>query len=166
MTDVNPYAAPKAAVEDVKPAAGELASLWERFAAAFVDFLCFGLAGMIGGIVFGFATASGGSVSGPIAVMTVPILLMSLINLWMLHRYRASVGKRALGIRIVRSDGSESGLARILFMRGLPQWLIAAAGNVVPPVHLLTLADVAFVFGRTRQCVHDRIADTIVVKAG
>ena len=165
MTDVNPYAAPKAAVEDVQPARGELASLWERFAAAFVDVLCFALAGMAGAVVFGFS-AAGGLSGGPLAMMTVPVLLMGAIDLWMLHRYRASVGKRVLRIRIVRSDGSESGLARIVFLRGLPQWLIGLAGNVMPLLHLLSLADVAFIFGRTRQCVHDRIADTIVVKAG
>ena len=164
MTDVNPYAAPKAAVEDVEPAAGELATLWDRFAAAFVDGLCFGLAAIIGAVAAGFSSTEGGP-AGPVGAMGIAMGIMGLINLWMLHTHRASVGKRALKIRIVRSDGSESGLARLVFLRGLPQWLVGAGGSVFGLLNLLTLVDVAFIFGGTRQCVHDRIADTIVVKA-
>ena len=64
---------------------------------------------------------------------------------------------------MIRSDGSEAELWRLIFLRGLPQWLVSGLGNLLPIINLLTLADVLFIFGKPRRCLHDYIADTIVV---
>ncbi len=168
MATVIPYAAPKAGGDDVQTGAPELATRWQRFAAAFIDGIVIVVAAMGAGLVAGFSAGAAGQ-PGSMAQMAVPMSIafgiVGLINLWMLQKYRATIGKKALKIKMVRKDGSDAGLARLIFMRGLPQWIVSALGNVVPLVGLLSLVDVLFIFGNSRRCVHDYIADTIVVKA-
>ena len=157
MENANPYAAPKAAVEDVHAGPGpQLATRGQRFAAAIIDGLVFMGAGMIAGL------ASGGPM---IAEQYTPAFFIAIgvvgaINLWTVHRWRASIGKLALRLRMVRSDGAEAELWRLVLLRGLPQWIVSA----IPIVNLLSLVDVLFIIGRARRCVHDYIADTIVVR--
>jgi uncharacterized RDD family membrane protein YckC len=73
-----------------------------------------------------------------------------------------SPGKRLLGIRVVRRDGSPASAARIFWLRNLLNCLPA----IVPPVGVVYgVVDSAFIFSQSRRCLHDRLADTIVVKA-
>jgi uncharacterized RDD family membrane protein YckC len=167
MATVNPYAAPKAAVGDVQSAEPELATRWQRFWAAFVDGIVITAAILIAGLAVGLSTgaavqpASFGQMGVPVGIA---LAVVALINLWMLSRYRATIGKKALKIKMVRKDGSDAGLGRLIFLRGLPQWIVSGLGNVVPLVGILSLVDILFIFGKGRRCVHDYIADTIVVK--
>jgi uncharacterized RDD family membrane protein YckC len=70
------------------------------------------------------------------------------------------VGKKLLGMRIVRSDGSRASAGRILGLRYTLGWVIAS----VPLVgSLYALVDALLIFRGSRQCLHDTIADTIVV---
>lgn len=163
MAEVNPYAAPRAAVEDVQ-SGFELATRGERLGAAIVDGIVFALAG---GLAGGTADWMGATAQSATFVFGIVIAMggVGLINLWLLHRCRASIGKRALKIRMVRKDGSEAELWRLIVLRGLPQWVLSAIANFVPPVYALVMIDVLFIFGASRRCVHDYIADTIVVKA-
>jgi uncharacterized RDD family membrane protein YckC len=157
MAETNPYAAPKAAVDDVETSSGpELASLGQRFAAAMIDGIIF----MGAGAVAGLATGGPAMASGYTPPVLVALAVVGAINLWTVHRYRASIGKLAFKIRMVRSNGAEAELWRLVFLRGLPQWVVSA----IPFVNMLNLVDVLFVFGKARRCVHDYIADTIVVK--
>lgn len=84
---------------------------------------------------------------------------MSIEVLW-LRRYGQTVGMRCMRLRMTRSDGTRAGLGRILALRyALPTGisLIPFAGWA------FSLADPFFVFSRTRQCLHDHFADTIVI---
>jgi len=69
-----------------------------------------------------------------------------------------SLGKKFCNIKVVRSDGSPVTLGRVVWLRNVVNWLI----SLVP---LYSVIDVLFIFGQTRQCLHDKLADTIVVKA-
>ena len=157
MENTNPYAAPKAALEDANVSAGpDLAGRGQRFAAAVLDGLAFLAAGALGSLMGG---------GGPIATEYTPGVIVAMaavgaVNLWTVHRWRASLGKLALGIRMVRKDGSEAELWRIVFLRWLPQGVLSA----IPIANMLTLVDALFIFGSARRCVHDYIADTIVVR--
>jgi uncharacterized RDD family membrane protein YckC len=68
-----------------------------------------------------------------------------------------------LGIKIVHTDGSKIPLARILGLRWLPiavlGFLPYFVGQIIPVI------DVLFIFRESRKCLHDEIADTIVIKA-
>jgi uncharacterized RDD family membrane protein YckC len=69
-----------------------------------------------------------------------------------------SIAKRLLGIRVVRTDGSAASLGRIFWLRNV----VNAVISIVP---LYSVIDGLFIFGESRQCLHDKIAGTIVLKA-
>lgn len=70
-----------------------------------------------------------------------------------------SIGKRMVGIRVLRSDGSPVSLGRVLFLRNIvPAFIGSFCG-------LFSLVDALLILAEDRRCVHDHIADTIVVKA-
>jgi uncharacterized RDD family membrane protein YckC len=125
----------------------ELATRSERLAAGLVDGLVFAGIGVVG-----FAS---------LALAVFAFMLVAAINLWLLARHGASIGKRCVGIRMARSDGSEAGLARLVFLRGLARCIVTS----IPYLNLLIVIDVLFIFGKRRRCLHDYLADTIVVKA-
>lgn len=168
MAQVNPYAAPKAAVEDVQSEGFELATRSQRLGAAIVDGIVFAIAGGVaGGVAGSMVGAKDATPQSAIFFAALVLLLgaVGLINLWLVHRYRASIGKLALKIRMVRRNGSEAELWRLIVLRGVPQWVLSAAANFLPLVYVLVMVDVLFIFGAAHRCVHDYIADTIVVKA-
>src|SRR5690606_1805767 len=100
------------------------------------------------------------STAGIISMLLLAVLLF--MTLVLVHRYGQTIGKRMLGIRVVRSDGSRATLGRIFWLRnfvnGLPS-AIPFVGN------FYFFVDSLFIFGPRRQCLHDLIADTIVVRA-
>ena len=117
------------------------------------------------GIFHGVAMGSRMLIRGGLIVSGVTLLAVAVLNLVWLHRYGQSVGKRILGLRIVRADGSRAGLGRLFVLRELVPFalfLVPLAGA------LFYLVDRVTIFGEERRCVHDRLADTIVidVKAG
>jgi uncharacterized RDD family membrane protein YckC len=85
------------------------------------------------------------------------------VTAYLVHKNGQTIGKKIVGIKVVRSHYSRASLGRIFWLRnfvnGLPG-AIPVVGNVYG------LVDHVFIFvGDRRQCVHDKIADTIVVKA-
>jgi len=58
----------------------------------------------------------------------------------------------------VHSDGSRASLGRIIVLRNVLNSLL----GIIP---LYGFVDALLIFGDKRQCVHDKIADTIVIKA-
>ena len=49
-------------------------------------------------------------------------------------------------------------LGRLIMLRNVVVWIL----SMIP---LFGIIDVLFIFGEARQCLHDKIADTIVIKA-
>jgi uncharacterized RDD family membrane protein YckC len=83
------------------------------------------------------------------------------VNLMLLHRYGQTIGKRIVRIRIVRPDGSRCSTPRLVFARWLPMTVLF----VVPLLnYVIWLVDVLMIFRADVRCLHDHIADTIVVK--
>lgn len=69
-----------------------------------------------------------------------------------------TLGKRMMGIKVVRTNGSPVSLGRIILLRNLvPAAINAACG-------IFNLVDALFIFAADRRCLHDHIADTKVVK--
>ncbi|MGB3838577.1 MAG: RDD family protein [Rhodanobacter sp.] len=171
--EANPYAAPEATVDDVRAwdAQGleeRKASRGKRLAAALLD----GVINLVWAlpVLWGAMMAVGvGEGIKPAAPMIGVLLLgfallvaIFVVNCVMLHRSGQTIGKRMLDIAIVRTDGSRMGLLRYLFIRVLPVALL----GVIPYIgRLATLIDPLLIFGNERRCLHDLIADTIVVDA-
>ena len=163
----NPYAAPVAAVADQAPPALVLADRGTRLAAYLLD----GLIGLVAFVPFvlvlPFVSTIGErnyDVAFGIAAGLCFFLLLGLTvwNCILLSRGGQTLAKRLLGIRIVRRDGSHCGLLRIIFARYLP---VVVLGAVPFFGSLVTLADALLIFRDSCRCLHDEIADTIVVKA-
>ena len=167
MTMTNPYAPPRAAVADIADvhAATELADRGTRLAANILDGLIF--AGMVYvPMILALSVGGGATESGGTAVIAIAAGILTLIGLivwlWLTIKYiqknGQSIGKKIVHINVVRSDVSPASLGRIFWLRNVVNGLL----GVIP---LYGLIDVLFIFGESRQCVHDKIADTIVVKA-
>lgn len=80
------------------------------------------------------------------------------VNLFYLHREGQSVGKKIMGIRIVRTSGEPADIGRLLFLRYLVPAFIGQLCGV------FSLVDALMVFSADRRCIHDHMADTIVVE--
>ena len=81
---------------------------------------------------------------------------------WFLHRSSQSLGKLALGLRIVRADGRPAGFVRTFWLRLLLPGVLAYVPWVGVP---LLFVDCLFIFGPARRCLHDYLAGTIVATA-
>jgi uncharacterized RDD family membrane protein YckC len=165
----NPYAPPRAAVQDVlDPAAGvALADLGTRFGANLLDGLI--VAGavylpIIVGAMIGNA-GTGTNEPGSEAAVGVGVMIAVVgfvVWLGFTIKFMAangqSIGKKATGIKVVRRDGSPAAVSRVILLRNV----VNMALSLIP---LYGLVDALFIFGAARRCVHDYIADTIVIKA-
>ena len=80
----------------------------------------------------------------------------------LVYLYGQTVGKRLMGIRVVRMDGRRVTFARFIFLRWLPLVLL----GLVPLVrYVIGLVDSLLIFRASSRCLHDDIADTQVVTA-
>lgn len=162
----NIYAPPEAIVDDVVPE-GEiaLADRGARFIAALID-------GILVGALNGFlAYALGYNIFAPPGEPSVGLQVMLLlsgigmslaVNGYLLAKNGQTVGKKLMNIKIVRTDGSKATFQRIVGMRLLPVWVVSA----IPIIGaVVAVVDALFIFRENRKCLHDIIADTIVVKA-
>jgi uncharacterized RDD family membrane protein YckC len=162
---VNPYQTPQAEITDsmVINDEGELAGRGARLGAAILDTL-FVIIAMIP-MFFMMANQQGGGdeqVMIGVAVMMIGLLILLAINIYFLHQNGQSIGKRILGIKIVRTDGDRAGVARIIFLRA---FVIGLLGNIPIIGPIISLADPLFIFRDDRRCLHDLIADTKVIVA-
>jgi len=170
----NPYAPPRSMVTDVLDPAGEviLADRGTRFGAAMVDGLIFSAivylpAFLIFGAIPGFTGGYGRPDPTPALLIVGSFLILGFAAwCWFTIKYvkanGQSIGKRILGIKLVRSDGSAVSLSRVFWLRNFLNGLI----GVIPLLGALyTLVDLLFIFAESRQCLHDKLADTIVVIA-
>jgi uncharacterized RDD family membrane protein YckC len=175
----NPFAPPRALVEDRPDASLERvpATRGSRLAAVLIDSLAVGGVVAVIGIVAAIAVPaytsyqrqSGGDPAqkGPV-VLLVGLLIFAAVmgvlawNAVLVYRYGQTIGKRAMGIRVVRTDGSRVAFGRFVFLRWLPLFVV----GMIPWVgYASSLIDALLIFRETRQCLHDNIADTIVVTA-
>ena len=81
-------------------------------------------------------------------------------NCILLSRNGQTIGKRTLNIKIVRSNGEAVTLSRVIFLRWLP---VALMGAIPIIGRFIGLADSLVIFGNEKRCIHDYIADTIVI---
>jgi uncharacterized RDD family membrane protein YckC len=157
--DENPYAAPRSdlnegalsAPKDERP----LATLGSRFGARMLDWavevgpmiVILIAAGIIG------ATSSGDSTVAALLVVVgyLGAFGMFIYNTVLLVKTGQTLGKKWVGIQVVRMDGDPVTFGSH-FVRGL---IYAFAG----------ILDVVFIFRADRRCLHDLGAETKVVVA-
>lgn len=160
----NPFAPPAARVEDAAPVVGELAGRGARFVASFLDGLAFAALMLLVAAFTPVNLWKPGSTGPAVYWSTYAGVMLAFLALqaWLLQARRQTLGKVAMGIRIVRGDGSEASVGRLVGLRLLPMYLVGLLPIVGP---LLSLIDSLLIFRESRRCLHDEIADTVVVRA-
>ena len=170
----NVYAPPKAHVADVDASGGLVhAGRGMRLLAAIID----GIITMIfvyvpwllsGDLQRGIALAQANPNDPAIAAQmffgTGGLLALIGFAIWgvityiLVARNGQTIAKKLLNIKVVRSDGTKASVARIFWLRNVVNALL----GIIP---FYGIIDILFIFGERRQCLHDKIADTIVVNA-
>jgi len=179
MHGANPYAPPQAAVQDVVDASLPLqpASRGLRLLAAIVDGLLqivVALPVLIAFVVaiartpqarpdfamYAAALTAGGLFT---LILAVPWLVL---NILFVVRNGQTIGKKIVGIKVVRRDGTKVSLSRIFWLRNVVSLVISTGLQLAIGAGfgtLYSLLDHLLIFRASRQCLHDTIADTIVV---
>lgn len=189
MTDAttqNPFAPPRAHVQDHFNGPSEMvtATRMSRFLAVLVDIspgFVIGIvaavmaASMLPGVFSGHfdPAAAGFAMVGLFALVVLVGLVAWLVwNIVLLYKYGQTIGKKVMGIRVVRMDGSRVTFARFFFLRwlaiGVIGWIVSAVGIAIHLRYLgnlISLVDALMIFGAAHRCLHDYIADTQVVTA-
>lgn len=139
------------------PNAELLASRVQRLLAALVDGGLFLVAS-----TFLFATLMV-IVEEPHEALGLACLLPLPVAQWVLiSRHGQSIGKKLLGLRIVKPDGSPVGFLHGVLLR---EWLLYPFRVLAPLGGALAFGDPLASFRRSRRCLHDDIAGTYVVRA-
>ena len=161
----NRFAPPRADVSDIaEEAVGDpvLASRWARLGAALIDILV-GTVIYLGVVLplYGLAAFRPGHAS-ILPGLILYYVLNYAVDAWFLYRSSQTIGKIALNLRIVRPDGSRAGFARTFLLRGV----VVGALGFIPRLGMWLIAgECLLIFGPARRCLHDYLADTIVVTA-
>ena len=89
-----------------------------------------------------------------------------IVTIVLVHRNAQTIGKKLVGIKVARKDGSRASLARIFWLRNVVNALVGMVLLVVPFLGgFYSIIDSLMIFGEQRRCIHDYIADTIVIRA-
>jgi uncharacterized RDD family membrane protein YckC len=163
----NPYAPPRARVHDVAAAtaAPVLAERSSRLGACIVDGIIFAVMVYLPmgiGAVIGTAGVNRDNAAGPLLLGFGLALIGFIVWAWLtLRQMKAtgqSIAKKRFNIKVVLSDGSPASLGTLIWKRNVLTWVL----SFLP---LYSIIEVLFIFGEKRQCLHDRMANTIVVEA-
>ena len=142
-----------------------LASRWARLGASLIDSII--LVVPIIAIVYGtdyWERVMNQNIS--LIEQMLPVLMGFLeylvLNGYLLHKRGQTIGKWALGIKIVSLHNEKIlPLWKVFFVRYVPQVLVAMiplAGSI------LILINDLFIFRKNKRCVHDYIAGTKVIR--
>lgn len=184
MTDTaaqNPFAPPRAPVQDHFDAPGEMvtATRLSRFLAVLIDgspVLAVAIVGVILAAVtipsafsghFDPRNASFAVFGTFCALAFIATIGWAVWNIVLVYKYGQTIGKKVMGIRVVRMDGSRVTFARFFFLRWLAvavtTWIATAIAHALG--NLVSLVDALMIFGAAHRCLHDYVADTQVVTA-
>jgi uncharacterized RDD family membrane protein YckC len=81
-----------------------------------------------------------------------------LVNGWLLYQHGQTIGKRLLGMRIVRHRDCQLLPLWALLIRAFSQ----LTALVLPPLIILAAIDTVFIFSRERRCLHDYLIGSSV----
>jgi uncharacterized RDD family membrane protein YckC len=145
----------------VVPTALVYAGFWIRFVAKFIDGLLLGVVNGVLTMISGMVLSMGGAEENGVlaaVVMVVMMLVQVAISLvysgWFLSKYAATPGKMALGLKVIRPGGEP-----MTFGRGVGRTLAEMVSAIT-----LYIGYIMAGFDQEKRSLHDRIADTRVVR--
>jgi len=183
----NPYAAPADLGPESRaplPGPQRQARRSTRLAAALVDTLLIVVVFVVGVLLNGFIaalavktgikapdTSAQATASSPFdasKLLTVffvflPALLFYGYQSALIARHGQTLAKRWFRIRIVRCSGEPAGFVRGVLVRS---WLMALVEMIPIFGSVLAVFDALMIFGSESRCIHDALADTMVIEEG
>jgi uncharacterized RDD family membrane protein YckC len=98
-----------------------------------------------------------------LGIAGLALLALSVVQIAMLSTRGQTIGKRIVGIRVVRfADGERAGFTRAWLVRDFARGMLCA----IPQFgQIFWLVDLCFIFRADRRCLHDLMAGTKVISA-
>lgn len=175
----SPYTAPTSGgshAEAMVVGGGEVvyAGFWKRFAAAMIDGLVMSsvlvLVFLVGMLLFGGMASFMGGLNSPetspgmaifivLGVYVLPMIIQALyFTLMHASTRQASLGKLAVGIKVVRGDGQ-----RLTKARSLGRWAALFFSYLISCGIAYLASGIMAGVTQRKQGLHDMVADTLVV---
>lgn len=158
----NPFAAPRVESPIAVVFEEEPAEPSQRLFAQLLDGALY-VAVWIPALAAVFALYGGGDFdAGKLLLSFALVFPLFIVQAVMLGRTGQTIGKKALGVRVVRhADGGNPGFFKAVVLR---YWLNAVLSMVPLFGGLYALIDPLLIFSRDRRCLHDHLAGTKVIK--
>lgn len=159
----SPYTAPAAATGYASTAvvSGQdvvYAGFWKRYAAYFIDYILLTVVTLPLSMIINVMGVSSGNEGVQVALTLVVMLLSMVISIGYYAGFHASrggatLGKMAVGIKVVRGNGE-----RISFLRAFCRYLATIISSLILMIGFIMAA-----FTERKQALHDMMCDTLVV---
>jgi uncharacterized RDD family membrane protein YckC len=165
LLDGRPYdaACKEEQIRDLRSGATELtyATAMRRWGGIIIDWVVFSIGYWIVSAIFFAVTGVSRNATPDLGAiflvqLLVPSLFFAVYEAAMTSNGGQTVGKRALGMRVVNADGSplENGSA----------WKRAGARFIMAITVVLNLVDIFMIFSENHRTLRDRMADTVVLR--
>lgn len=166
MNKESPYSPPNSDVAINTVEGSVLASRWKRLAAMLINIAILLLPIFLAGLVSGYNDLSlmtnNSNDAMSLIMLGVFYIVIIIINMMLIIKKSATVGKVLMKIKIVRSSGEKCSPSRIIGLRIIINGLISMI-PILGPVY--SIIDPLLIFNERKQCIHDFLADTIVIDA-
>ena len=159
----SPYTAPAATTGYASTAvvSGQdvvYAGFWKRYAAYFIDYILLTVVTLPLSMIINVMGVSSGNEGVQVALTLVVMLLSMVISIGYYAGFHASrggatLGKMAVGIKVVRGNGE-----RISFLRAFCRYLATIVSSLILMIGFIMAA-----FTERKQALHDMMCDTLVV---
>ena len=132
------------------------AGFWIRWAAVFIDGIVLFFIGFFVGLILGIV---GALLGVPESIVTIISQIFGILTSWayyifMTYNYKATLGKKAVGIKVFSENLEKPKLGQII--------LRETVGKIVSYLTLM-IGYIMVGFTDKKQGLHDKIADTVVV---
>lgn len=164
---VNPYQAPSPGVGHAMDLSAmqsnfALADVGTRFVGSLVDGLFYAAACIPGFVAVAIGSEDGGALMmAGYGLIAIGVFAVAAVQWYLIATSGQSIAKRMLRMRIVRTNGMPVNFVHGVLLRN---WVIALLSNIPIVGGFIALVDALMIFGNERRCLHDKIADTTVVK--
>ncbi|PZP86049.1 MAG: hypothetical protein DI582_03890 [Azospirillum brasilense] len=146
---------PAAGMPAISALGTPFAGFWIRFVAAIIDGLILFIPNFVVGILLAPAAPAAGqaATSNPLASLVSLGIYIAYYTALQGGKWQATVGKRVVGIHVMRTDGS-----RISHLRALGRYFASFLSAIT-----LLIGYIMAGFTREKTTLHDLICDTRVV---
>ncbi len=133
-----------------------LASRSKRLIAKIIDIVLLFITIVIPALTVLFILGGGGSILAAL----IGLLFYFIYQYYLLSTTSQTLGKKYMNIKIIKKDGSYGGFFTNVVLRN---WIIGIIGLFPFVGWVVKIVDILFVFRNDRRCIHDMIANTMVI---